>query len=523
MSSNEPTPTHKLYIETVGCQMNMLDSEMVVASLRRQGYELTSSVAEADTILFNTCSVREQAENKTYSALGRLRSEKIKNPHKIIGVMGCMAQKDQQLIFQRAPYVDIIAGPGQLQQIPGLIAKARAEGGQHAALSLGRTDGPVQQIKRSHETFDPLRDPTMRPTPFQAFLRIQIGCDKFCTYCIVPMTRGPEQGRNPGQIVEEAKILAQQGAKEITLLGQTVNSYKHTSPDGRITRLADLLMQLHDIDGLERIKFVTNYPKDMTYDLLHAVRDLEKVSPYLHVPLQSGSDAVLKRMKRGYTVGDYREMMGRIRETLGDAAAVSSDFIVGFCGETEDEFQQSVELVEECRFKNSFIFKYSERPGTKAANHLPDDIPFEVKRRRNNELLAVQNRISEEDNQRFLGQTVHVLVEGPSKRSDANVNRIKSDQPGAVDRVASTMAGNDDFDFASTSGINQLGDSGADPNDGIPIQLTGRTHCDRIVVFDGTRRLVGQTIPIGIYDVSAFTLMGTVLTSATSSSLVTLA
>lgn len=506
------SPIHKLYIETVGCQMNMLDSEMIVASLRRQGYELTNSVSEADTILFNTCSVREQAENKTYSALGRLRAEKKNNPHKIIGVMGCMAQKDQQLIFQRAPYVDIIAGPGQLQQIPALIAKARAEGGQHSALSLGRTDGAVQDIKRSHETFDPLRDPTMRPTPFQAFLRIQIGCDKFCTYCIVPMTRGPEQGRHPAQILDEARILADQGAKEITLLGQTVNSYKHVAEGGNITRLADLLYQLHDIEGLERIKFVTNYPKDMDYNLLSAIRDLKKVSPYLHVPLQSGSDAVLKRMKRGYTVGDYRDMMARIRETLGSVAAISSDFIVGFCGETEDEFQETVTLVEECRFKNSFIFKYSERPGTKAASHLPDDVPFETKRRRNNELLAVQNRISEEDNQLFLGRTVEVLVEGPSKRTEATANAVTDDQS------EPKLAVIDGLRHASIEPAPK-----ADRYAGTPIQLTGRTHCDRIVVFDGTTRLVGQTIPIGIYDVSAFTLLGTVITEHLSGNLVSLA
>lgn len=475
---------HKLYIETVGCQMNMLDSEMVVASLRREGYELSDNVGEADTILFNTCSVREQAENKTYSALGRLRAEKKKNPEKIIGVMGCMAQKDQQLIFQRAPYVDLVVGPGQLKEIPALIRKVRSEGGQHTAVSLGRTDGKVEQIKRSHETFDPLRDPSMRPTPFQAFLRIQIGCDKFCTYCIVPMTRGPEQGRDPGMILDEARILADQGCKEITLLGQTVNSYKHVSRDGTTIRLADLLYQLHEVDGIERIKFVTSYPKDMGYELLTAVRDLKKCSPYLHVPLQSGSDAVLKRMKRGYTVGDYREMMARIDETLGDAAAISSDFIVGFCGETEAEFQETVNLVEECRFKNSFIFKYSERPGTKASSHLPDDVPFDVKRRRNNELLAVQNRISEEDNQAFLGKTVEVLVEGPSKRTDAAVNEI----------------------FQNEDSVN-----------GNLMQLTGRTHCDRIVVFDGTRRLIGQTIPIGIYEVAAFTLMGTVITEHVAS------
>ncbi len=528
---------HKLYIETVGCQMNMLDSEMVVADLRRQGYELAGDVDTADTILFNTCSVRAQAENKTYSALGRLRKVKKENPEKIIGVMGCMAQKDQQLIFRRAPYVDLVVGPGQLQQIPGLIEKARTEGGQHTAVSLGRTAGKLNDIKRSHETFDPLRDPTMRPTPFQAFLRIQIGCDKFCTYCIVPMTRGPEQGRHPQEIYDEAVILADQGAKEITLLGQTVNSYRHIDTDKQETRLADLLTRLHDINGLERIKFVTSYPKDMTLDLLQTIRDLKKVSPYLHVPLQSGSDAVLKRMKRGYTVGDYRDMMARINETLGDAAAVSSDFIVGFSGETEAEFQETVDLVKECRFKNSFIFKYSERPGTKAAGHLPDDVPFDVKRRRNNELLAVQNQISEEDNQKFLGRTVDVLIEGPSKRHGAAINEVDTknrdgkDDRGDRDDLDRVIIG-DPASAKQESPLVQLSPATGKPMDelknhvaakqqqvleqyqqeGRMVQLTGRTHCDRIVVFDGSARLIGQTQPIGIYDVCGLTLMGTVVT-----------
>ena len=470
--------TKRLYIETVGCQMNMLDSEMVVASLRGDGYEVTESAEDADAILFNTCSIREQAENKTYSALGRMREMKEANPEKVIGVIGCMAQKDQGLIFKRAPFVDIVVGPGQLQQIPALIKKAQAEGGQHTAVSLGRKDGKVEVIKRSHETFDPLRDPEMRPTPFQAFLRIQIGCDKFCTYCVVPMTRGPEQGRPPQQIVDEAKILADQGAKEITLLGQTVNSYRFRE-EGKTVSFADLLHMVHEVDGIERIKFVTNYPKDMTVEVLQAIRDLHKVSPYLHVPLQSGSDAVLKRMKRGYTVGDYRDMMARIHEHL-PGAAISSDFIVGFCGETEEEFQETVELTKECRFKNSFIFKYSERAGTKSASSFPDDVPYPVKQRRNNELLAVQNRISLEDNEIFVGKPVEVLVEGPSKKS------VRENEQGEI------------------------------------IQLTGRTHCDRIVVFQGNKRLVGQIIPIGIYEANPFTLLGTVVTTENRPQLVQL-
>ena len=268
--------TKRLYIETVGCQMNMLDSELVVADLRKRGYELTRSVEQADTILYNTCSVRQHAEDKIYSALGTLRQLKKDHPTKVIGVLGCMAQKDQQIIFDRAPYVDVIVGPGQLHQVPDLVERVQAGGGQQMEVSLGRSDGSNHAIKRSHESFDPLRDAEMRPTPFQAYVRIQIGCDKFCTYCIVPMVRGPEQGRPPEQIVAEAQILADQGCLEITLLGQTVNSYRHEA-NGRTTRLADLLYRLHDIDGLQRIKFVTNYPKDMTHTLLQAVRDLPKV------------------------------------------------------------------------------------------------------------------------------------------------------------------------------------------------------------------------------------------------------
>jgi tRNA-2-methylthio-N6-dimethylallyladenosine synthase len=461
--------TKRLYIETVGCQMNVLDSEMVVADLRKRGYELSADLDAADVILFNTCSVREQAENKTYSALGRLRSFKKRHPEKIIGVMGCMAQKDQQLVFNRAPFVDLVVGPGQLARIPELIESVGAGKGPQMAVSLGRTDGPVAEIKRSHETFDPLRDPTMRPTPFQAYLRIQIGCDKFCTYCIVPMTRGPEQGRPPDQILAEAHVLADQGCKEITLIGQTVNSYKHTG-GGRTTRLADLLYSLSEIEGIQRLKFVTNYPKDMTDDLLQAVRDLPKCSPYLHVPVQSGSNAVLARMKRGYSVEDYRDMLARIRQTVPDAA-VTSDFIVGFCGETQEDFQKTYELVAESRFKNSFIFKYSVRPGTKGAELYADDVPFEVKNRRNNELLELQNRISEQDNQRFLGERVEVLVEGASERA-----RHRGEDSGDL------------------------------------VQLVGRTPCDRIVVFDGHPRLVGQIIPLAIYDVSAHTLFGAVVT-----------
>lgn len=317
-----------VYIKTVGCQMNVLDSEMVIADLKRHGYRVVQTPDEADLLLYNTCSIREQAEEKTYSALGKLRETKAQHPDKKIGVLGCMAQKDQEVIFRRAPFVDMIVGPGQLHTLPQLISNLEAGEGRQMAVSLSRKDGKQSLVARSHETFDPLRDPAMRPTPFQAYLRIQIGCDKFCTYCVVPNTRGPEQGRSPAEIVAEARTLADQGCLEITLLGQTVNSYRHRG-DNADTDLAGLLEQLHEIDGIRRLKFVTNYPKDMNERLLTTVRDLPKCSPYLHVPAQSGSDAVLKRMKRGYTVSEYMEMFERIERILPQAA-VSSDFIVGF-------------------------------------------------------------------------------------------------------------------------------------------------------------------------------------------------
>jgi tRNA-2-methylthio-N6-dimethylallyladenosine synthase len=460
--------TKKLYLETVGCQMNVLDSELVVGSLRRQGYELTYEAKEADVILFNTCSVRQHAEDKIYSALGRLRGHKQRHPSKIVGVLGCMAQKDQELIRKRAPHVDIICGTGQLAQLPALIAEVQKTGKLQLAVSLDRTEAR-HEVERSFESYDPMRDPSMRPNPFQAYVRIMIGCDKFCTYCIVPSVRGPEQSRPPQHIAAEVRQLAGEGCREITLLGQTVNSYKFDQGDGRRTRLSELLALIHDTPGLERIKFVTNFPRDMSDDLLDAVRELPKVCPYLHVPAQSGCNEVLKRMKRLYTVEYYRDMLARCRHRV-PGVAVSSDFIVGFCGETEESFEKTCGLVREAGFKNSFIFKYSPRPGTKGHELFVDDVPEEIKKRRNNDLLAIQNAVSLADHRQQVGSIVEVLVEGPSK------NALK------------------------------------EPGSGGPMQLTGRAPTDHIVVFDGNPRLTGQTVRVTIDEATSFTLFGTVET-----------
>lgn len=474
MHDTPPTPDgaprRKLYIETVGCQMNVLDSELVVARLLQDGYILTDRIDEADAILYNTCSVRQHAEDKIYSALGRIKRIKRRRPDVQIGVLGCMAQKDQAQILRRAPHVDLVVGPGQIARVSELLDRARADRSPQLAVSLARNSGSRTVVTESFESYDPDREPAMRPSPFQAFVRVMMGCDKFCTFCIVPSVRGPEQSRPPGQILDEARRLADQGVVEITLLGQTVNSYKARGEDGRLWRLSDLLAALHELPALRRLKFITNYPTDMTDDLLQAVRDLPRLSRYLHVPAQHGDDELLRRMKRNYTVSDYDAMMGRIRETI-PGSSVSSDFIVGFCGETEEQFERSVALVERSRFKNSFIFKYSARPGTKADSLFADDVPEDVKRRRNNDLLAVQTRISHELNRTFVGQVVEVLVEGPSERAA---------REGAAGPI---------------------------------LQLTGRTLCDRIVVFPGPSRLIGGLVEVRVSAATPVTLFGDVVTT----------
>ena len=470
--------TKRFFLETVGCQMNVLDSELVAAALLRAGYRRTFERRHADVILFNTCSVRQHAEDKIYSALGRLKHIKEQRPDKLIGVLGCMAQKDREAILRRAPHVDLIVGPGQIGHLVALIEERERASEPQIAVALPRRGHRRETVAQSFALYDPDRLTAARAERHRAMVRIMLGCDKFCTYCIVPSVRGPEQSRPAAEITAEVRALADQGCREITLLGQTVNSYR-TAENGRQVRLSDLLERVAEVEGIRRIRFVTNYPRDMTPDLLQAVRDLPKVCPYLHVPAQSGSNVVLKRMKRGYTVEQYREMLAAVRETL-PAAAVTSDFIVGFCGETEEDFEATLRLTEDARFKNSFIFKYSPRPGTKAHELFPDDVPEAVKRRRNHELLGLQNRISEEDNRRFIGQTVEVLIDGPSK---------------AAGRTASTEG---DAAAAASSAAS-----------GERIQLTGRTPCDRIAVFDGEAKWIGRFARVQIERVTAVTLFGT--------------
>lgn len=434
---------HKtVFFETFGCQMNKLDAELSLGLLLEEGYQIVDKADEADVILFNTCSVRQHAEDKVYSHLGALKTLKKKHPEVIVGVLGCMAQKDGKAIFKRMPHVDLVCGTRMFARLPELILNIRNRGSHVLAVD----EDQIIHVKRavSH-----------RPNFYQAFVTVIRGCDNFCSYCIVPHVRGREISRTISDIKEEVEALVANGCKEVTLLGQNINSYGKGLPGG--VTLGDLLSELNDIDGLERIRFVTSHPADMSRDLIRTISRLGKVCEYLHMPAQSGSDQILKRMRRGYTAGYYRDLISYAREVIPHMM-IASDFIVGFPGETDGDFQETVRLMEEIRFQNCFIFKYSPRTGTKAAE-LEDDVADEVKRARNMRLLELQKGISLAENKKLIGRVVQVLVEGASK-SDSN-------------------------------------------------KLSGRTRQNHIVVFNGSRESTGKLIDVLIHEVTDLTLYGT--------------
>jgi tRNA-2-methylthio-N6-dimethylallyladenosine synthase len=478
----------KLYLETFGCQMNVLDSELVLGQLRAQGYESVADRDEADVILYNTCSVREHAEQKVWSRLGELRERKLSDPGLIVGVIGCMAERDGANIFRRYPQVDLLCGPGELDQLPGIVHNASVTamtGGkrQRQTALMGaniRRSGTLDAAEDRLEMLDLSRVISPGDDFSQAYVRITRGCNKFCTYCVVPYTRGPEVHRPPANIIEEVKKLVAGGAREVTLLGQTINHYAYAHGDGRTTTFSDLLYQIHEATpDLPRLRFVTSFPRDFTDQTLMAMRDCPRICRYLHAPAQHGSDRILKLMNRGYTANQYRDFAARSREMMPDIC-IASDFIVGFPSETEEDFQATVALTRECRFKKSFIFKYSPRPGTVAIDRFKDDVPEETKRRRNNELLAVQQEISNELNRELIGQRVKIMVEGESKL----VSRSE------------TPAGGVELGWAKRF----------EPKDAV--QLVGRTGGDQIVVFDGSRSLKGQIVEVRVVDARGMTLFG---------------
>ncbi len=394
------TPSIKslhVHCQTLGCQMNDNDTEVMSGLLLRAGHMLVQDEQEADVLLINTCSVREFAEHKAYSQLGEWGKRKQEDPDLIIGVVGCMAQNQRRDILRRMPYVDIVCGPQHITKIPQLIARVSA--------SRER----LLEVEDSDE-FTLKAIPILRSDPLKAFVTIMRGCDKTCTYCIVPKTRGKEISRDAQEIIDEIADVAERGTKEVTLLGQNVNSYgKGLTPEVDFARL---LHHVHDVDGIERIRFVTSHPMDITDAMIDAIGELPKVCEYLHFPLQSGSDKVLRRMKRYYTRERYMDIVGKMRAKK-PGMALSTDIIVGFPGETEEDFQMTVETLKEIQYDMAFLFKYSVRPGT-PAEKLGDDVPKAEKERRHQILLDLQNEITLKHNQASVGKNVEVLVEGPS-------------------------------------------------------------------------------------------------------------
>jgi len=432
-----------VFLEDLGCQMNRLDSELVLGKLKGDGYRRVDAPADADVVLYYTCSVREHAEDKVHGRLGALKRLKEERPELIVGVMGCMAQNLKDKIFERAPHVDLVVGTSRFEDVIELLDQVK--------------DGErVLALDRKELSFD--RDISVRPRREQAFITAMRGCNKFCTFCIVPFTQGRERSRSIPELVEEARRLHDDGAVELTLLGQRIDTYGLDLKDG--TTLARLLARLHqELPGVLRINYITSHPNHMTDELARAVADHPRVSRYLHLPVQSGSDAVLQEMNRGYTVDEYRRAVETMRNRV-EGLSMATDWIVGFPGETEADFDQSVALLREMDFQGSFVFKYSPRSGTRAFDR-GDPVPREEKSRRNQVLLQEQEAISLRRNNGVVGTEVDVLVEGPSKRD--------------------------------------------------PDKWMGRTNRNQIVCFPAGRDLTGRMARVRINRCTALTLFGELL------------
>ena len=444
--------TQKLYIQTNGCQMNEYDSDKMRDVLKAShGLELTDKPDEADVLLLNTCSVREKAQEKVFSALGVWRPFKELKPDVIIGVGGCVASQEGEAIQKRAPFVDIVFGPQTLHRLPQLLDEARNKHKRVIDISFPEI-----------EKFDALPEP--RAEGPKAFVSVMEGCSKYCTFCVVPYTRGEEISRPLDDVIAEITVLAKQGVREVNLLGQNVNAYRGLMADGDIADFALLLHHVAAIDGIDRIRFTTSNPVEFNDSLIEAYAEIPQLVDHLHLPVQSGSDAILKKMKRGHVRDDYFEIIRKLREVRPNIS-LSSDFIIGFPGETDRDFDDTMDLIETIGFDLSYSFIYSQRPGTPAAD-LPDDVPLEVKKQR---LQRLQNRINEMSAQisASMVDTVQtVLVEGPSKKN--------------------------------------------------PLQMQGRTENNRVVNFIGHPRLAGQFVDVYIAEALPNSLRGRMVEASTA-------
>jgi tRNA-2-methylthio-N6-dimethylallyladenosine synthase len=436
----------KVFIKTHGCQMNEYDSDkMRDVLIRDRGMTVTDVEEEADVILVNTCSIREKAQEKVFSQLGRWRKLKDKKPELVIGVAGCVASQEGEAIIKRAPYVDVVFGPQTIHRLPSLLDARQSQNKPQVDISFPEI-----------EKFDNLPEPRKEgPT---AFVSIMEGCSKYCSFCVVPYTRGEEISRPLDSVLEEIMKLAEQGVKEVNLLGQNVNAYRGLSHTGDVVDLALLIHYVAAIDGIERIRFTTSHPTEFSDGLIEAYRDVPELVNYLHLPVQSGSDRVLSMMKRNHTALEYKQKIRKLREVRPDIS-LSSDFIVGFPGETAKDFEDTMKLIEDIGFDQSFSFIYSARPGTPAAS-LPDNTPLEEKKERLQRLQATINDMAAKISQNMVGTTEKVLVEGTSKWSDE--------------------------------------------------ELSGKTENNRVVNFAGPKRLIGQLVDVTITEALRNSLRGRV-------------
>jgi tRNA-2-methylthio-N6-dimethylallyladenosine synthase len=402
----------KLYIESYGCQMNFSDSEIVASILLDKGFETTGDFKEADVVFINTCSIRENAEQRVRNRLKEFETAKQKNPGMIVGVLGCMAERLKSKFLEEEKLVDVVVGPDAYRDLPNLIEQVD-EGSRAVNVLLSR-----------EETYADINPVRLNSNGITAFISIMRGCDNMCSFCVVPFTRGRERSRDPQSIVQEAEQLFNAGYREVTLLGQNVDSYKYTipgteeSPNGpEVIHFADLLAKVAEVNPLLRVRFSTSHPKDITDQVLHTIARYENICKYIHLPVQSGNSKVLKMMNRTYDRPWYMERVDAIRRIIPDCG-ISTDIITGFCGETEEEHQDTLSLMDLVRYDYAYMFAYSERPGTLAAKRYEDDVPEEVKKRRLTEVVAKQRDHSLFRLQEQVGKVHHVLIEGFSKRSD---------------------------------------------------------------------------------------------------------
>ena len=437
----------RLFIETYGCQMNVADSEVVASVMKMAGYDLCESADDADAVFLNTCSVRENAENKIYHRLEALNAERRKGRKLIIGVLGCMAERVKDDLLENHG-ADLVAGPDAYLTLPDLTAQAET-GNKAMNIELSTTETYRDIVPRRIALAQPI----------SGYVSIMRGCNNFCHYCIVPYTRGRERSRDVESILREVRDLEERGYKEVTLLGQNVNSYRFEH-DGHVIAFPELLRTVAETASGMRVRFTTSHPKDMSDDTLHVIAEMPNVCRHIHLPVQSGSDRILKLMNRKYTREWYMGRVEAIRRIIPDCG-LSTDIFVGYHSETEEDHRMSLSLMREAAYDSAFMFKYSERPGTYASKHLPDDVPEEVKLRRLNEMIHLQTELSAEANRRDEGREFDVLVEGFSKRSRE--------------------------------------------------QLCGRTEQNKMVVFDKGRHHIGETVRVRVTGSTSATLLGTAI------------